>query len=69
VSALAQETSVDIRTMVGASRDERALSGTVFAVRKRLPWLQITLLTVFFAAAVVGLFEDVWPVAHEGGFG
>jgi magnesium transporter len=59
VSALAQETSVDIQTMVGASRDERALSSAVFAVRKRLPWLQINLLTAFLAAAVVGLFEDV----------
>jgi magnesium transporter len=27
-------------------------------VRKRLPWLQINLLTAFLAAAVVGLFED-----------
>jgi magnesium transporter len=59
VSALAHETSVDIQTMVGASRDERALSDTVFAVRKRLPWMQINLLTAFLAAAVVGLFEDV----------
>ena len=59
VSALAQETSVDIQTMVGASRDERALSAPGFAVRKRLPWLQINLLTAFLAAAVVGLFEDV----------
>jgi magnesium transporter len=58
VSAIEQETSVDIQTMVGASRDERALSGPVFAVRKRLPWLQINLLTAFLAAAVVGLFED-----------
>jgi magnesium transporter len=59
VSALEQETSVDIQTMVGASRDERALSGPVFAVKKRLPWLQINLLTAFLAAAVVGLFEDL----------
>jgi magnesium transporter len=59
VSALEQETSVDIQTMVGASRDERALSGPIFAVRKRLPWLQINLLTAFLAAAVVGLFEDL----------
>ncbi len=57
VSAIEQETSVDIQTMVGASRDERALSSPVFAVRKRLPWLQINLLTAFLAAAVVGLFE------------
>jgi len=59
VSALEQETSVDIQTMVGASADERALSGPAFAVWKRLPWLQINLLTAFLAAAVVGLFEDL----------
>jgi magnesium transporter len=29
-----------------------------FAVRKRLPWLQVNLVTAFLAAAVVGLFED-----------
>lgn len=58
VSAIAQETSVDIQTMVGASRDERALSGSLFAVRKRLPWLQLNLLTAFLAASIVGLFES-----------
>lgn len=58
LAALEQETSVDIQTMVGASREERALSGPIFAVRKRLPWLQINLLTAFLAAAVVGVFED-----------
>jgi magnesium transporter len=57
VSAIEQETSVDLQTMVGASREERALSGPAFAVKKRLPWLQINLLTAFLAAAVVGLFE------------
>jgi magnesium transporter len=58
LAAFEQETSIDIQTMVGASRDERALSSPLFAVRKRLPWLQINLLTAFLAAAVVGLFED-----------
>lgn len=58
VSAVEQETSLDIQTMVGASRDERALSSSMFAVRKRLPWLQLNLLTAFLAAAVVGLFES-----------
>ena len=57
MTAIEQETSIDIQTMVGASRDERALSGAMFAVRKRLPWLQINLLTAFLAATVVGLFE------------
>ncbi|MES3007923.1 MAG: magnesium transporter [Pseudomonadota bacterium] len=50
--------SSDVLAMVGASRDERALSGPLFAVRKRMPWLQINLLTAFLAASVVGLFED-----------
>jgi magnesium transporter len=44
-------------TMVGASEQERALSPPLFAVRKRLPWLQVNLLTAFLAAAVVGAFE------------
>jgi magnesium transporter len=44
--------------MVGASREERALSPVGFAVRKRLPWLEVNLATAFLAAAVVGLFES-----------
>ncbi|MGQ0749267.1 MAG: magnesium transporter [Betaproteobacteria bacterium] len=58
VAALQEEASLDIQTMVGVSKDERALSHTWFAVTKRLPWLQINLATAFLAAAVVGLFED-----------
>ncbi|MEO5695552.1 MAG: magnesium transporter, partial [Burkholderiaceae bacterium] len=58
MAAVEEETSLDILTMVGASPDERALSSPIFAVRKRLPWLQINLLTAFLAAAVVGLFES-----------
>ncbi len=57
VSAAQEEASLDIQTMVGASKDERALSKAGFAVKKRLPWLQINLLTAFLAASVVGLFE------------
>lgn len=56
--AVQEESSIDIQTMFGASRDERALSPVSFAVRKRLPWLEINLLTAFLAASVVGLFED-----------
>lgn len=47
-----------MQTMVGASKDERALSSSFFAVKKRLPWLQINLVTAFLAAAVVGMFES-----------
>ena len=58
VAASQEAASADIQTMVGVSPDERALSRASFAVRKRLPWLQINLVTAFLAAAVVGLFED-----------
>jgi magnesium transporter len=58
--SFAQEEAVaDMQTMVGASRDERALSKVSFAVRKRLPWLHINLATAFLAAAVVGVFENI----------
>jgi magnesium transporter len=58
MAAAESEASADIQTMVGASREERALSPALFAVRKRLPWLQINLGTAFLAASVVGLFEE-----------
>lgn len=58
MEAMREDISSDMQTMVGASKDERALSTTFFAVRKRLPWLQINLLTAFLAAAVVGMFEE-----------
>jgi magnesium transporter len=57
VAATQQEATADMQTMVGVSKDERALSPVRFAVRNRLPWLQINLATAFLASAVVGLFE------------
>ncbi|HEX9565765.1 MAG TPA: magnesium transporter [Gemmatimonadaceae bacterium] len=58
LSATQRDATIDLQTMVGVSEDEMALSSAFFAVRKRLPWLQINLVTAFLAAAVVGLFED-----------
>ena len=52
-----EDAAADMLSMVGASRQERALSPVSFAVRKRLPWLQINLATAFLAASVVGVFE------------
>lgn len=49
----------DLATMVGASKEERALSKVSMVVKKRLPWLQINLITAFIAASVVGAFEDI----------
>lgn len=58
ITAFQQETSADIQTMVGVSRDERARSPVRFAVTRRLPWLYVNLATAILAASVVGLFED-----------
>ncbi len=56
--AVEEDALKDMQTMVGAGKDERALSSVWFSVRKRHPWLQINLLTAFLAASVVGLFES-----------
>ncbi|KJS08004.1 MAG: hypothetical protein VR73_07320 [Gammaproteobacteria bacterium BRH_c0] len=53
-----EDMSSDVLAMVGASRQERALSSPLFAVQKRMPWLQINLITAFLAASVVGIFEN-----------
>ena len=58
IQAAQEEAATDMQAMVGVSRDERALSSPLFAMRKRLPWLNINLLTAFLAAAVVGIFEN-----------
>ena len=58
LKTLEEAASVDIQMMVGAGREERALSAPQFAVRKRLPWLEINLATAFLAASVVGMFES-----------
>jgi magnesium transporter len=58
LKTLEEAASVDIQMMVGAGREERALSEANFAIKKRLPWLEINLATAFLAAAVVGLFES-----------
>lgn len=55
---LKETLATEMLTMVGVSKEERALSSSWFTVKKRLPWLQINLLTAFIAAAVVGMFEE-----------
>ncbi len=57
LDAMKDSLAAEMLTMVGVSKDERALSSSWFAVKKRLPWLQINLMTAFLASAVVGMFE------------
>jgi len=50
--------SAQAGAMVGVEREERLATPFSRSFRFRHPWLQINLLTVFAAAAVVGLFES-----------
>ncbi len=59
VSELQEEGFEDAQKMFGAGSDEHASSTAPFAIRKRLPWMQVNLLTAFLAAAVVGAFDSV----------
>jgi len=58
VAAAEAEATMTLQTMVGVSKEERALSKVSFAIHQRLPWLEINLATAFLAAFVVGLFQD-----------
>ncbi len=58
IAAAQEDTASNMQKMFGAGKDERALSTPFFAIKKRLPWLEINLATAFLAAAVVGVFED-----------
>ena len=58
IDAAKADVSQDVQSLFGAGREERALSKVSFAVKKRLPWLQINLVTAFLAASVVAIFED-----------
>lgn len=58
VDVVQEEAIEDLQIMVGAGSDEKALSPISYAVKKRLPWLSVNLLTTFIAASVVGLFES-----------
>jgi magnesium transporter len=57
VRAAQQAATDDVQQMVGAAKEERALSRPWFTVQSRLPWLLINLLTAFAASTVVGLFD------------
>lgn len=58
LQAAEQDATEDIQALFGAGREERALSKVSFAIKKRLPWLEINLATAFLAASVVGIFEE-----------
>ncbi len=57
LGSVQEEAFEDLRRMVGAGGDERALAPLSDAVRKRLGWLLVNLATAFLASAVIAQFE------------
>jgi magnesium transporter len=57
MTAARLHSSIDLQTVVATGAGERALSSPGAAVGHRLPWLLLSLLTVFLASATAGIFE------------
>jgi magnesium transporter len=58
IDVVEAETTEDLLKFGGVSADEELAAGWQMAVRSRLPWLYINLLTAFLAGAVVYVFKD-----------
>lgn len=57
IDVLKDEATEDLYRLAGVSGDERVETPAFEALRKRLPWLGINLVTAFMAASVVAAFE------------
>src|SRR5687767_15955238 len=58
IDVIKDEATEDVYRLVGVTGDDRVFTRPIESLRKRLPWLQVNLVTAFIAAAVVGLFEN-----------
>jgi magnesium transporter len=57
IDVLKDEATEDLYRLAGVSGDERVETPALEALRKRLPWLGVNLVTAFLAASVVAAFE------------
>lgn len=57
IDVIKDEATEDLFRLAGVSSDERVTTPPLEALRKRLPWLGVNLVTAFVAASVVALFE------------
>jgi magnesium transporter len=58
IDVIKDEATEDLYRLAGVSGDERVATPAFEALRKRLPWLGVNLVTAFVAASVVALFES-----------
>src|SRR5436190_2484357 len=62
IDVIKDEATEDIYRLAGVSTDDRVFSKPSESLRKRLPWLQVNLVTAFLAASVVALFQNTISV-------
>src|SRR3954467_3726572 len=57
IDVIKDEATEDVYRLAGGAGDGRVFSTVGESLRKRVPWLEVNLLTAFMAASVVALFE------------
>ena len=57
IDVIKDEATEDVYRLAGVAGDDRVFTPPCESLRKRLPWLQVNLVTAFLAASVVALFE------------
>src|SRR4026208_2170082 len=57
IDVIKDEATEDVYRLAGVAGDDRVFATASESLRKRVPWLQVNLVTAFLAASVVALFE------------
>ena len=57
IDVIKDEATEDVYRLAGLAGDDRVFTRPSDSLKKRLPWLQVNLVTAFVAASVVALFE------------
>src|SRR5262245_3639117 len=57
IDVIKDEATEDVYRLAGVAGDDRVFSTVTESLRKRVPWLEVNLVTAFIAASVVALFE------------
>jgi magnesium transporter len=57
IDVIKDEATEDVYRLAGVAGDDRVFSTALESLRKRVPWLEVNLVTAFVAASVVALFE------------
>src|SRR5436190_7027008 len=57
IDVIKDEATEDVYRLAGVAGDDRVFSTVGESLRKRVPWLEVNLVTAFMAASVVALFE------------